>query len=173
MTTDLSIYQCDEIVKQIEAIAAANEGEIPEDQLALLVQAQTTEMTKLGGLCGFIKYVEHRIDACKQEETRIAAIRKTAEKRLAAIEAYLVPFVSQYRAEKGRPLDVGTFTLSTRKSESVEIDDVNFNSEENRKNWCTEKVSYTPKKTEIKQALKAGQEIHGAKIANHENLQIR
>lgn len=173
MTTELSLYECRDIIEQIEAIAEQNEGEIPEDQLALLVQAQTTELAKLGNLCGFMSFVQSRIDLCKQEESRLAGIRKTAEKRLDSIKRFLVPFVSQYKTEKGHPLSVGTWTLSTRKSESVEIDDVHFNSDENRKHWCAEKVTYNPDKAKIKQALKSGQEIAGARIAENESLQIR
>lgn len=174
MANELSIYECADIIQQIEAIAEQNDGEIPEDQLALLVQAQTTEMSKLNSLCGFMRFVQGRIDHCKTEEQRIAGIRKTAESRLESIKAFLVPFVSQYRKDKGHPLAVGTFTLSTRKSESVEIDELAFFTDENRAKWCNRKESYVPDKKRIKTELDNPlATIAGAKIVESESLQVK
>lgn len=174
MTTDLTIYECADIMREVEDLAAQNGGEVPDDQLERLVQAQTTSMVKLGNLCGFLKFVEHTIDLCKQEEQRLADKRKHAEKRLESIEKFLVPFVARYREEKGHPLTVGTFTLSTRHSKTVEIDELAFFTPENKQRWCTEKVSYQPDKKLIKAELENPlATIPGARLVEKESLQVK
>lgn len=174
METNLTIYDCQELIREIERAAEKNGGEITDEQLAVLVQAQTTSLARLGGLCGFLKFVEHRIELCKTEEQRIAQMRRTAERRLESIEKFLLPFVSAYRAEKNHPLDIGTFSLSTRKSTAVEIDEQRFFMDENnRKKWSVEKVSYSPDKKAIKVALEAGHEIEGASLVEREHLTLK
>jgi len=173
-TSNLALYECSEIIAAIEARAEQAGGEISDEDLQALVVAQTTSMVKLEKLCGFVKFVEHTIDLCKQEETRLVAKRKTAERRLESIKKFLVPFVSQYRREKGHPVTVGTFTLSTRRSESVEIDELAFATDENRAHWCTEKVTYQPDKKRIKEELQNPlATITGASLVEKESLQIR
>jgi hypothetical protein len=173
METALSIYECQDIIEQIESLAEQNGGEITDQQLDLLVQAQTQSLDKLGRLCGFMRFLAGGIDLCKQEEQRITAMRERAENKLESVKRFLIPFVSQYKADKGHPLTVGTFTLSTRKSTSVEIDELRFIGEENRKNWCVEKVTYTPDKAKIKVAIQAGERIDGATIVVRESLQLK
>jgi hypothetical protein len=170
--TNLSIYDCNAIIQQIDALAEANQGEITDEQLEKLVQAQTTSMVKLAGLCGFIKFIEHRIELCKEEEDRIAKMRKMAERRLKSIGDYLVPFVADYRTREGHPLSVGTFTLSTRKSESVQIaDDIQF--AKDYPSLCVEKTTLSPNKATIKEAIKAGEIVSGAEIVTHTSLQLK
>jgi hypothetical protein len=173
MDTELTLYDCSRIITAIEAIAEENEGEITDEQLQALVQAQTTSMTKLGNLCAFIRHVEGRINLCKEEEQRLAARRKAAENRLESVKRFLTPFVSEQRAKLGRPLEVGTFSLSTRRSESVSIDEERFFTKANTKSYCVEKVSYQPDKKFIKDMLKGGTEIEGAMLVENESLQIR
>ena len=174
MSTDITLYGCQDLINEIEALAAQNDGEISEEQLQALVVAQTTSMEKVGKLAGFIKFCERWIDLCKMEEARIARQRKIMENRLESIETYLVPFVKQYRESNGHPLNVGTFTLSTRKSSAVEIDELAFFTEENRKRFCTEKVSYVPDKKAIKAELDDPlATVEGAKIVEHDSLQVR
>jgi hypothetical protein len=68
---------------------------------------------------------------------------------------------------------VGTFTLSTRKSSPVEIDETKFFAPSTAKEWCREKVTYDPDKAKIKAALEAGTQIEGAKIVDRESLQVK
>lgn len=173
MTTELTIYQCADIITQMDKLAANNDGEISDEDLQALVEAHTTAITKLGNLCGYMQHLSGGIDLCKQEESRIASMRKRAERRLESIKRFLVPFVSQYRTEKGHPLTVGTFTLSTRKSTSVEVDDLNFFTDENKIQFCVEKIAYQPDKAAIKEALQSGQSIIGARLSENESLQVK
>ena len=60
MTTSItrSLYQCQELINQIEA------DEVSDEQLQQIVELHTQSMTKLKSLCGFIRYLEYGIEAC-------------------------------------------------------------------------------------------------------------
>ena len=60
-----SLYQCQDIINQIEA------EEVSEEQLKTVVELHTESLDKLKSLCGFIRYLEHGIQACKAEKDRI------------------------------------------------------------------------------------------------------
>jgi len=159
----MNIYDVTDMENQIERIAQANEGEIPEEMIKELVELQMKSIATINGLCKYIKSIDLFSDACKSEENRIADLRKRAEKRKESIIKYLTPYV----ARDGN-VNAGTFKLSVRTSERVEVDD-NFNH-----------VDYTyieellkVDKIKIKKDLKSGLEIPGARIVKHDNLQIK
>lgn len=60
-----------------------------------------------------------------------------------------------------------TLKISFRKSESVEVDNVDELDEKFKK------VKVEADKTAIKQAIKNGEEIKGARLVKNNNLQIR
>jgi len=164
MATQMTLYDCDRILSEIDAIAAENDGEISEEQMKALVEAQTTSIAKLGKLCGFMKYLEHGIDACKKEEERIARMRKVAANRLKSVKQYLLP----YLMEHGKTT-VDTFTLSTRKSTAVVVSEPFV-----EKEWCREiPARWEPDKNKIKAALKDGAEIQGAGLEERVSVQLK
>jgi hypothetical protein len=61
-----------------------------------------------------------------------------------------------------------TLNLSIRRSEAVEVDE-NFHEDI----YMVKKVTYTPDKTRLKEAIKRGQNIEGARIIENYNLQIK
>ena len=151
-----TLYQCQDLI-------GTEDGEVTEEQLQEIVQRHTETMDKLKSLCGFIRYLEHGIAACKQERDRIAQMQKTAEHRLERIKVFLTPFVQ----EKGR-IELETVTLSVRKSVSVELidgfDDPYF---------CKVVTERVPDKRAIKEALKNNEPIDGAQLVTHFNLQVK
>ena len=163
--TTLSIYECSQIINEIETLAYVNGGEIPEVAIQELVEAQTTSIVKLKGLCGFMKHLEHGISLCKQEEERIAKMRKVAANRLESVKGYLLP----YLVAKGKPVDVGTFKLSTRKSTRVEISEPFLIRE-----YCRViPESLAPDKAKIKEALQRGEQVQGAAIVEGRSVQLK
>ncbi len=161
--SNLTIYNCQEIIRRIDTIAEQNDGILTDEQLQELVLAQTTSLAKLGSLCGFMKFLEHGIDACKKEEERIAAMHRAASNRLASVKKFLLPHV----LEKGK-ITVDTFRLSTRKSTSVELAD-GFNNME----YCNEIVTIKPDKKKIKEALQDGRDVRGAVLSTTQHLQLK
>ncbi len=159
--SDLTIYKCHEIITLMEEAAAQNDGEVPDDQLQALVEAQTTLPVKLENLCGFVKYLEHGIDACEKEEKRISKMRKVAANRIANIKKFLLPFML-----KRKKMTLGTFQLSTRKSTSTVLDD-EFNIPKYMK------ITLTPMKTKIKEDLLKGDKIMGATLVTKVSVQLK
>lgn len=169
MATQMTLYDCDRILSEIDAIAAENDGEITEEQMKALVEAQTTSIAKLGKLCGFMKYLEHGIDACKKEEERIAKMRKTATNRLKSVKHYLLPYLKEH----GKTT-IDTFTLSTRKSTAVAVDEPFFVTDPDYKHWSRHiPESWEPDKAKIKAALKDGVEIQGCSIEERVSVQLK
>ena len=154
-----SLYQCQELMNQIET----DDGEVSEEQLESIVQLHTQSMEKLSSLCGFIKYLENGIEACKAEKDRINRMQKAAENRLMRVKEYLSPFVK----DQG-PVRVDTFTLSVRKSTSVELE-VGFSNPY----FCKVVKELVPDKRAIKEALKDKEKIEGARLVTNFNLQIK
>ena len=152
-----SLYQCQELISQIEG------EEVSEEQLQEIVTLHTQSMTKLKSLCGFIRYLEQGIAACKAEKNRINSMQKAAENRLARVKQYVTPFVQS----QGR-VNLETVTLSVRKSVSVEL-------EPNFKNpyFCKVVKELIPDKRALKEALKNQEQIEGASLVTKFNLQIK
>lgn len=151
-----SLYQCQDLI-------GTEDGEVTEEQLQQLVERHTQTMDKLKSLCGFIRYLEHGIAACKQERDRIAQMQNTAEHRLERVKAFLTPFVQ----DKGR-IQLETVTLSVRKSVSVELAD-GFQDPY----FCKVVTERVPDKRAIKEALKNNEPIDGAQLATHFHLQVK
>jgi hypothetical protein len=160
-----NIYDVVEIENQIERIAEENQGEIPEDMISALVEAQMKSIVTITGLCKYLKSIDLFSEACKSEENRISDLRKRAEKRKESIVRYITPFV----ARDGR-IDAGTFKLSVRTSESVELDD---DFQDHNPEYTTMKMIKTSDKIAVKTDLKKGKKIYGARLVKHDNLQIK
>ena len=152
-----SLYQCQELISQIEG------EEVSEEQLKEIVTLHTQSIVKLKSLCGFISYLEQGITACKAEKDRVNRMQKAAENRLARVKQYITPFVKS----QGR-INLDTVTLSVRKSVSVELEP-----EFNNPYFCKIVKEFVPDKRAIKDALKAEEKIEGAKLVTNFNLQIK
>jgi DNA-binding XRE family transcriptional regulator len=162
----MNLYNTLELEKQIEFIAAHNEGEVEENLFQQLIEAQTQSIVQIENLCKYIRSLELGIDICKQEETRIATMRKKAENRIESIKKYLTPYV-----EHENKVEAGTFKLSIRKSKHIELAEGFANL--TNLNWCDVKEVFTPDKTKIKKAIESGVKIDGAKLVETGNLQIK
>lgn len=154
-----SLYQCQDLINQIET----DEGEISQEQLQAIVSAHTQSIETLKSLCGFLRYLEHGIAACKAEKDRISHMQKAAENRLERIKEYLTPFV----IEKGT-IAVDTFSLSVRKSVAVELEPGFDNPY-----FCKLVKELVPDKRAIREALANQEEIAGARLVTNFNLQIK
>ena len=152
-----SLYQCQDIINQIEA------EEVSEEQLKTVVELHTESLDKLKSLCGFIRYLEHGIQACKAEKERINQMQKAAENRLSRVKQYITPFVKT----QGK-INMDTITLSVRKSVSVELE-AGFNNPY----FCKVVKELVPDKRAIEEALKSEEKIEGAMLVTNFNLQIK
>ncbi len=152
-------------LEEIEEIAMANEGELPEELLQQLVEKNAESLVQIGKLIRYVKHLDHFVKTAKEEKQRINDLQKQAENRQESIKRYLMPFI---RDNHNGKIDVGTFKLSVRKSEAVILND-NFNDER----YCNTVITIKPDKPEIKKALKNGFDIDGARLEQRENLNIK
>jgi hypothetical protein len=163
MSDKLNIYECDELIRAIEAKAEMNDGELSEEDIQSIVLAQTSSIERLGKLVNYIKYLEGFESIAKAEIARIQDKRKVASNRVSGIKRYLLPYV-----EQNGPINVGTHRVSTRKSQGVMLVD-GFNNPQ----YGTTETIFKPDKKAIKESIKSGIEVQGAVLENRLSVQIR
>jgi len=164
--TALSLYECTEIVQQIAEMAAANDGALTDEQVELLVAANTQSIVKLTHMVNFLMLLGAKIDLCKERKQAINAGQKRAESVLKRIGDFLALWVE----DQGKSYHVGEYELKSRKSTSVKLvegfDDPMFCAIETVR-------TVTPDKARIKEALLGGEVIEGAELVHRVNLQIK
>jgi len=160
----ITLYDYEEIQKMIEDAAESNGGEISESDMALMVQAQTGAIEKLGNLIGYMKYLKEFADMAKEEAKKVADKAKYAENRLESLKGYLLP----YLREHGGKVKAGVHTLSIRKSSGVVLAD-GFNNPM----YCNIKTVAVPDKLVIKSLIEQGIEVKGAVLENRESVVVK
>lgn len=99
----------------------------------------------------------------KEEEDRIRKKRQANEKKIEVLREYMLTNLEKLENKK---LKTDSYTFSTKKVESV-IVDLNLLTEEYYK------ITKTADKTKIKQDIKSGKEVNGAKIHIKNCLNVR
>jgi hypothetical protein len=163
MSDSLNIYECEDLKRHIEAKAELNEGELTDEDMQAIVQAQTSSMEQLTKLIHYVKFLEGFELVAKAEVERIQARRKTAANRIEGIKRYLLPYVEQRGG-----VTVGTHRLSTRRSHAVLLAD-GFNNPQ----YGDTVTLFKPDKKAIKESIQNGIEVKGAVLEERTNLQIR
>lgn len=159
----MNLYDIMAFEKEIDRIAAENEGEIPEEALAKIVEAEMRSVEHVENLCKYLRTLELAVDMCDNEIARIDSMRSKTKNRIAGIKKYMTPFVS---TKKG--FQAGTFKLSTRVSKSVEVD-----SDFSDPNFGRVVATFKPDKVAIKKAIESGETVEGARLVERENLHIK
>lgn len=159
----LNIYECDELKHQIEAKADMNDGEISDEDMKAIVQAQTQSIEQLGKLANYVKHLEGFEIIAKAEVAQIQQKRKVAANRIESIKRWLRPYVEQHG-----PINVGVRRLSTRKSQGVVLVDGFDNPQ-----YCTTETVIKPDKKSIKESIQNGIEVPGAILEDRISVQIK
>jgi len=143
-----------------------NEGEFTPE---LLEQVQISEgelKDKAINYAYVIKNIDYNNCAIKAEINRLKQLEAANSKKIEVLEKTISNAMKLFEVDK---IESETLKLSFRKSESVNIIDESKISD----NLMTTKITKTPDKTAIKQALKEGAEIKGAELVINYNLQIK
>ena len=149
-----------EIESAIMDCVDSDTGEIiDEDKLTALLMERSD---KLEGVALWIKNLESLISALKAEEDALKKRRETATKKVESLKSWLSATADYQKFETSR------VAVSFRRSEQTVVDESVID-----KKWFKEKITYTPDKSAIKAAIKAGQTIDGAKIIVNQNIQIK
>lgn len=124
---------------------------------------QMERNSKIENVACWIKNLTADALAYKAEKEAFAEREKKALKKAEELKAWIAGALG------GQKFSTWRCAVSFRKSEAVEIEDETLLPPELK----TEKITYTPNKTAIKEAIKAGQEIPGAQLVERINPTIK
>jgi hypothetical protein len=164
-----SIYEISKNAQEIIWALEETEGELNPDIESALRINQNELQDKAINYSYAIKTVSNDVDAISEEIKRLQALKKAKENVVQKLKDTVVNAMQIYGIEK---VETPTLKLSIRRSEAVIIDDI-FTKVNPEGYYMTEKITYTPDKTMIKEAIKRGQNIEGARIIETYNLQIK
>jgi hypothetical protein len=160
-----SLYHISTEAMDIVSALEETEGELnPNIESALRIN-QNELQEKAINYAYAIKTVSNDVDAISEEIKRLQALKKAKENVVQRLKDTVVNAMQIYGIEK---VETPTLKLSIRRSEAVEVDE-NFHEDI----YMVKKVTYTPDKTRLKEAIKRGENIEGARIIENYNLQIK
>lgn len=133
---------------------------IDENALAVLEQNRLMAIEEI-----LLYYKNHtsNYEALKAESERIKERMDQEKKRAESAKNFMEKYLAGEKFES--PRVKATF----RKSESVDV----FDKGQIPDKYLRMTVSYDPNKTEIKKAIKEGQEVPGAKLVQKNNITIK
>jgi hypothetical protein len=160
-----SMYEISREAMDIVSALEENEGELNPDIESALRINQNELQDKSINYSYAIKTVSNDVDAISEEIKRLQALKKAKENVVQKLKDTVVNAMQIYGIEK---VETPTLKLSIRRSEAVEVDE-NFDNDI----YMVKKVTYTPDKTRLKDAIKRGESIQGVTLKENYNLQIK
>ena len=119
---------------------------------------------KISNVACWIKDLKAEAEAIKAEKQALDKRQKAAENKAESLKGWLQGILQGEKFKDSR------CAISYRKSERVDFaDNFNFDSLPD----SMKKVTIEPKKTEIKEFLKAGATLEGVELVESSNIQIR
>jgi hypothetical protein len=156
-----------EITNEAQYLAALLETEelTPELEAELLINQEQLQ-TKAINYAKVISNYQSESDAIDAEIKRLKAMKDSRDKKVTWLTESLKRAMMVSGIEK---IDSPLFKLSLRRSEAVEVDLVEALPEA----YVFKKVTLSGNKVAIKEAIKRGESITGARIVENFNLQIK
>lgn len=160
-----SIYELNKDYAELSAMLEA--AETPEEVEAIQNTLEMIDLSieeKLENTAKYMVNVESDIQGLKTEIDRLTKIKKAKENTVERLKNNVEYAMKQKGIEK---LEVGTFKAGYRKSESVEIINLDVIPAD------FTKAEIKADKTAIKKAIKAGEVVEGAEIKVNQNFYIK
>ena len=148
-----------EIDKAILECVDAETGEIIDDKA--LEELELARDNKIENIACWIKNLKADAESYKKEKEVFVQREKAAKNKAESLKRYLEIALG------GEKFKTSKVSISYRKSEIVEIDEIEKLSDE------FIKIEIKADKTAIKAAIKEGAEIVGARIVENNNIQIK
>ena len=118
---------------------------------------------KIEGIGLYFKNISAEAEMVKAEAKNLTERYKRLENKAESLKKYLA------YALQGEKFSTPRLAVSYRKSESVEIgQDFVYD-----KKWCDVQTTYKPDKKKIKDAIKSGKKVAGAKIVEKQNMSVK
>lgn len=153
----MKLYEITELIKKSEEL------ELTQDDLELL-EIELKE--KSDNIIKYVQNLEGNINIIDTEIKRLQELKKTEKNKIERMKEYIKYSMDKMGLKK---IESPIGKISLRKSESVEIEDI----EKIPGEFVTIKQTFNPDKTAIKKAIKEGREIEGAKVVIKENITIK
>ena len=158
-----------EINAELEKLIDSETGEIAN--IEAFEQLSMERETKLENIALWIKNLDSDATAIRAEEKALKARRETAENKSEGLKNYLAEMLGE-----NQKLETPRVKLSWRKSSAVailipEADFVRY--AQGKRDELLNYSEPTINKNAITDAIKAGEEIIGAALVEHQNLQIK
>ncbi len=162
----MKLYELTQNFKNLEEVLNNTEdNDIKELILNSMGEVSCDLSTKVENIVKLIRNLQADAEAVKTEEQRLYKLRKQKEKQVEGLQKYLFDCISPL--EK-REIKGGIFTVSVKKNPpKVVIDDINV-----VPNKFIVNVPSADKKA-LKEALKEGKKINGARLVQEESLKIK
>lgn len=141
-------------------------GEVDVDIASALANVQGSFEEKAIATATVSRMLGNTVDEVSKEIDRLKRLKAHLEREDGRVREYLKKAMEMTGTEKVQGISA---SISFRQSEQTVID----NEEELPEEYITVETTYTPNKTAIKAAIKAGKEVPGAHIETVKNLQIR
>jgi hypothetical protein len=161
-----SLYQIDTALQSALDTLSDNGGILTPELEAILALDGEQWAAKAQSYMHVITQLEADAEACAKEIARLKASEARSTKQAEALRDRLR---DSLLARGGDPVAVGTWRLSLRKSEAVEVADDAVLSN----GYTVTKTTVQPDKAAIKAAIKAGAIIEGAAIVTRYSLQVK
>lgn len=158
----MNLYDINKELEALETLIEEQGGEVSEELEAHLEKIEGERSEKIFNLVCWIKNMEAEQTMLEAEEKKLKERRKRIERKHARIEQYLLTVMH----DKER---AGHFMISKRKSEAVQIED----EKQLPVQYMRHKEVVEPNKALIKQAIKEGAEVPGAKLVTNTSLQVK
>ena len=165
----MNLYEIDRRLDEIYNTAVDFEtGVVNAEVLDEILALSMAREEKLENLALWWKNCSAEYDAIAKE---VKTLQERAE-RLKRKKAWIGSVLE--RTLNGQRFETAKVQVGYRKSTAVEIDDYDEFIEKYRNtDMVREKVEVVPNRDEIKKRLKAGDEIMGAHLETHQNMQIK
>ena len=166
----MNLYEINREIEDIlECSIDMETGEISDEAIERLNELQLERDAKVENVALWHKNLMAESKAIADEIKALQERKKALDRKMEWQENYLNYALDGHKFESPKVM------VSYRRSTAVEIDDVEKFIEENKFNTVlvNEKVEWTPNKTAIKNLLKEGKEVNGARLVDRQNLQIK
>ena len=177
-----NLFEINEIMMNLLEYHVDENGEIIEDEESfnqLYDSIQLDLQTKLDNTNCLQKMIDGELSVIDKEIERLTIEKKARERKKEWLKNRVDYFIKQqFTDENGNvdeegihkyKLDLPHSKISYRKSDSVDI----FDMDKLPKEYIKVKTEEKPDKVAIKDAIKSGEKINGAKIVTNYNIQIK
>ena len=162
----MNIYQIQNEYQLLINSIIENDGEItPEQELALTINKDQLQ-SKSESYAYVIKQMDAECDIIDLEIKRLQQAKKVRENTVERLKSTLTNAMQLFEVDE---IKTPLIKLNFRKSESVVVYDTNSLPQM----YKTIKVTETPDKAKIKEAIKQGETVVGAELFINQNLQIK